>query len=45
MGMEGKSGGVDGELASDPSSDTSEGVRQMEREEDGDEGDLGEVDR
>ena len=29
MGMDEKSGGVDGELASEPLSDTSEGVRQM----------------
>ena len=44
MGIERKSCGVDGELASEPSSDTSEGVRQMVRDEDGNEEDLGEVD-
>jgi len=44
MAMEEKSGGVEGELASDPWSDVSEGVRRMLREKDGDEGDEGEVD-
>ena len=40
--MEGKSGGVEGELASEPWSDTSEGVRWMLCEKDED--DSGKVD-
>ena len=44
IGMEGKSGGVEGELASEPWSDISEGVRRMLREKDEDEGDSGELD-
>ena len=44
VNVEGKSGGVDGELASEPWSDTSEGVRWMLcKNEDG--GDSGDVDR
>ena len=42
--MGGKSGGVDGELASEPWSDASEGVRRMLREKYEDSGDSGEVD-
>ena len=42
MDMGGKSGGVEGELASEPWSDTSEGVRRMLRGKDG--GDSGELD-
>lgn len=42
--MEGKSGDVEGGLASDSWSDISEGVRLMLRERDGDKGDSGEVD-
>lgn len=43
MDIEEKSGGVDGELASDPWSDTSDGVRRMVRGE-WDSGDSGETD-
>ena len=44
IGMGGKSGGVEGELASEPWSDTSDGVRWILREKDEDEGDSGELD-
>lgn len=43
-GIDGKSGGVDGELASEPQSDTSEGVRQIPCGRWGDGGDSGDVD-
>ena len=43
MDMGGKSGGVEGELASEPWSDTSEGVRRMLRGKDKDEGDSEEL--
>ena len=44
VNVEGKSGGVDGELASEPWSDTSEGVRWILCEKDEGEGDSGEAD-
>ena len=44
VGIGGKSGGVEGELASEPWSDTSEGVRRMLCGKDNDEGDSGELD-
>ena len=42
MSIGGKSGGVEGELASDPRSDMSEGVRRILREKCEVEGDSGE---